>query len=642
MSGNGSYIKSMNGIVSFDSNGTTIEGDEITTETINCNTLNATTDINTTTTYTNFIENNTSSSITITGDTTFNNDIYVSNLYPLPGIGTEITFNGIVRASSTINTDFIAPNANTEISFSGDAKFNADVYVNNIYPKTGSTIILKNNTSVNGSLGCGSLNSTSLKTESIDGLDTNSLTKQLKIGQNNDYTTSINIGRKELNIAGTIFPAIPPRTTFYAVGDDDIANKKYVDSVSAGTNILALTNIFTGTSNTFNNFIKTSQIDSVTPANTYSFLTSHTGAINIGTSSSAVSLGSASAPVRTDYVPLANSDICNKLYTDTKVSSGVSGLLASTNIWTSASNTFNNAIRCAIAPSAVTDLCNKTYVDSVAGSLLLTATNIWTGASNTFNNVVKFGPSSGSQIQIFPATIESTTNTGIIGVFNNITSGALEIGKSIGTGGGTVTIADNFRFDVVSGTKQFKTLATADNVAICGNLVSGNISIGAAQTTGDINIGGGARTSAGQINIGQGAGANVNPINIGSGMSNVTVYGKLNISAVPIRFAGYTSYVIHNGASGNYTITNANIDIDFYIVMIGTVNCSLLLNANIAGQRVYIRNAMGSGNINNVISPTSNIIRAGGGVTNIITMTENTGIMFLCDGATWIVMMAYP
>ena len=102
MSGNGSYIKSMNGIVSFDSGGTTIEGDEITTGTLNCTNLNATTDVNTITTYTNFIENNTSSSITITGDTTFNNDIYVSNLYPLPGIGTEITFNGIMRASSTL------------------------------------------------------------------------------------------------------------------------------------------------------------------------------------------------------------------------------------------------------------------------------------------------------------------------------------------------------------------------------------------------------------------------------------------------------------------------------------------------------------------------------------------------------------
>ena len=130
-------------------------------------------------------------------------------------------------------------------------------------------------------------------------------------------------------------------------------------------------------------------------------------------------------------------------------------------------------------------------------------------------------------------------------------------------------------------------------------------------------------------------------LNIGATGCTTSIFGKLNIGTT--RTFGYTSYVIHNGASGNYTITNANIDIDFYIVIIGTVNCNLLLNAAIPGQRVYVRNAMGAGNINNVITPAgTNIIRAGGGITNTITMTENTGIMFLCDGATWLVMMAYP
>lgn len=632
MSGNGSYIKSMNGIVSFDSGGTSIEGDEINTGIINCTTLNASSDVNTITTYTNFIENNTSSSITVTGDTTFNNDIYVSNLYPLPGIGTEINFNGIMRAASTLYTDFIAPNANTEISFSGDAKFNADVYVNNIYPKTGSQITLKNNTSVSGSL-----TSTSFTTPTIEGTDTNSLTKQLKIGQNNDLTTSINIGRAAQTILGTVFPAIPPRTTFYAVGNDDITNKLYVDSVTAGTNILSLTNIFTGASNTFNNFIKTSQIDSVTPSNTYSFLTSHTSTINIGTSSSAITLGSASAPVRTDYVPLANADICNKLYTDTKVSGGVSGLLASTNIWTGASNTFNNAIRCAIAPSAVTDLCNKTYVDSVAGSLLLAATNLWTGASNTFENVVKFGPSAGFQISIFPSNIESKNGSDTVGIFNNITTGNIEIGKLMGTNGGNINFMNNFKMVLSSGVLQFRSFAPGDNVALFSNLTNGNITIGGGQTNGDIDIGTGtARTTSGAINIGNGAGAIANPIRIGGTGSVTTLNGKLNVGTT--RTFGYTSYVFHNGATGNYSITNANINIDFYIVTIGSVDCSVELNANITGQRVFIRNAMGAGRLNNVISPTSNIYRATGGFTNIFAMTENKFCMLLCDGTSWYVM----
>ena len=48
MSRNGSYAKSMNGIVSFDDgDGTTIEGSTITTDTIDCNTLNASLKVNT-------------------------------------------------------------------------------------------------------------------------------------------------------------------------------------------------------------------------------------------------------------------------------------------------------------------------------------------------------------------------------------------------------------------------------------------------------------------------------------------------------------------------------------------------------------------------------------------------------------------
>jgi aspartate oxidase len=50
---------------------------------------------------------------------------------------------------------------------------------------------------------------------------------------------------------------------------------------------------------------------------------------------------------------------------------------------------------------------------------------------------------------------------------------------------------------------------------------------------------------------------------------------------------------------------------------------------------------MGSTKINNVISSTSNILLAGGGISNIYTMTENTGSMLLCDGGSWIVMLKY-
>jgi hypothetical protein len=74
MSRNGSYAKSMNGIVSFDDgDGTTIEGSEINTETINCNTLTASSIINT-----DYIDSNTNTYIQCLSDITFNGEVSAS------------------------------------------------------------------------------------------------------------------------------------------------------------------------------------------------------------------------------------------------------------------------------------------------------------------------------------------------------------------------------------------------------------------------------------------------------------------------------------------------------------------------------------------------------------------------------------
>jgi hypothetical protein len=247
MSGNNSYRKSMNGIVSFDSGGTTIDGDVITSGEIDCTTLNA----------------------------------------------TDVNATGALN-TSYIFVDIMDKNIGTYITFISDVLFDYKLYASSLWASNGTDI------TVNGLLNI----TNRLKTESIEGLGTNSTTKQLKIGQDNDNTTSINIGRAAQTILGTVYPAIPPRTTFYAVGDNDICNKLYVDTVTGGVSILASTNIFTGTSNTFNNVINTSQIDSITPSSKYDLLTSHTGTLNIGITASAITLGSSSVPVRSAYLPL--------------------------------------------------------------------------------------------------------------------------------------------------------------------------------------------------------------------------------------------------------------------------------------------------------------------------------------------------
>ena len=78
MSRNGSYAKSMNGIVSFDDgDGTTIEGSTIDTDTINCKILNAQTEVNTNITNTSqmsvdFIISGANPNISFLSDTNFN------------------------------------------------------------------------------------------------------------------------------------------------------------------------------------------------------------------------------------------------------------------------------------------------------------------------------------------------------------------------------------------------------------------------------------------------------------------------------------------------------------------------------------------------------------------------------------------
>jgi hypothetical protein len=90
------------------------------------------------------------------------------------------------------------------------------------------------------------------------------------------------------------------------------------------------------------NSLKTRRMDSNTPSDTFLLLTDHTGIINIGSDASFIRFGSVTAPPRTAYVPVNGQDICNKNYVDSAVSGG--SLLSTTNIWTGASNTFNNIL----------------------------------------------------------------------------------------------------------------------------------------------------------------------------------------------------------------------------------------------------------------------------------------------------------
>ena len=586
MSRNGSYAKSMNGIVSFDDGeGTVIEGDGITTGIINCATLNASSTVNT----------------------------------------------------PTINTDFIGKKANSYITVLNNTTFNGDINVDNINANTG-TIYLKNNTSITGTLALTS----NIQTAYLEGRGIGGVGSPLNIGQSNDLTSYVNIGRDAITAGGFVFPAIPVRTTYIPTSNYDIVNKLYVDNATAGTNILALSNTFTGTTNTFNNTIATNNITSITTnvrCNLFNNVETEiivigdgqtTGTLYLGTTSplkgrtGKVILGATTCNTESRGPIVANLGI--KLPTATNsIDTDTAG--ATISLFDSLTTGILHVGKNIVGGSGILNLCN---------SIFITPNSIASGQTSDVSLFNSIGGTIGkirmaTNLIISQGAIDCTSVTDSIKLFFKLTTGTLSIGESM-TNTGTLLIGGAASLVKIFNAFQFfpNNSNNSDNIQYIGTKNKIEL-LNTLNTNQTLNFGGTSTISIGSISATPGT------VNINGKVNNIP---SNTISS--IRLFGYTSYVIHNGSSGNYTITDANINIDFYIVMIGTVNCSLLLNANIPGQRVYIRNAMGSGNINNVISPTSNIIRAGGGVTNFITMTENTGMMLLCDGATWIVMMAYP
>jgi len=478
MSGNGSYIKSMNGIVSFDSGGTIIQGGDISSDVIDCNTINATGDIEC---------NNLNATLDVTSSKAYVGSVYADFILNNGNINTvfipPVVFNDTVKASFVPTTN--------------DSLCNK-LYVDNI---TAGSILSLTNTFTGTSNTFNNVINTS-KIDSITPSNTYNLlsshTGQLNIGPTG-ATGNINIGSA----------TVPVRSSYTPIAANDLCNKTYVDS------ILTLTNIFTGTSNTFNNLIKTSQMDSVTPSSVYNFLITHTGSVNVGSTASDVNIGSSASnvyigstasnvtiggpasPVRSVYVPLVGSDLCNKSYVDTAISS------------------VNN---------------------------LLPTTNIWTGSSNTFNNQIYIGPSSSPQLSISDNSIATNNSALDLGLGDGIVSGDILIGADMSTG--SVKLNNNFIFfsDLATNTVFFNTLAVDDIFEFLGNLTSGSISmaneittgsidIGKQMTSGDILIGNTTGTTAGALgNIIMGNGANNNNTD---NNGRVTI-NKLQIGTSPI------------------------------------------------------------------------------------------------------------
>jgi hypothetical protein len=212
-----------------------------------------------------------------------------------------------------------------------------------------------------------------------------------------------------------------------------------------------------------------------------------------------------------------------------------------------------------------TNYATTNYINDQFNTLLNgapDALNSLNELARALNSDVSFGYNAYAKIASSDASINSIrenlntnyyTKTYIDTSFSNIVTNSL-----ITTGSGTITSGGGF----IGTSYQPSSDATA--ITFGNNIISGNIDIGGAQTTGNINLGTGSRTT-GNIFIGTGASA-TNTINIGRGnvisIQNATT-PTLTINK-PIKI-GYSIYPITDvsmiGHQGTATTTTARLSI---------------------------------------------------------------------------------
>jgi len=339
MSGNGSYIKSMNGIVSFDSGGTIIEGDLITTGTIdsttinsntinstiiNCDELYASASVNTPSVVCDFIASETNITFNSTASTT--NDFSVltklASENSTKAASTAYVTTAITNLKSATNTwggtnnftgsniTVVSKGASDNSTFAASTAYVTTAIVNVLNGAsytgtqnfTGATLTattqgnLINNTTVATTAFANTAvqnllsdANTWTQSQNFTGATLTAFTQtasdiSTKVATTNFVSTALtNLKAGTTWTGNQIFTGATITATTKAVGTstNDVATCAFVLANAGSSGLLALTNTWTGVSNTFNNVINTSKIDVVTPANAYGFLDNLTGNLNI-------------------------------------------------------------------------------------------------------------------------------------------------------------------------------------------------------------------------------------------------------------------------------------------------------------------------------------------------------------------------
>ena len=259
------YTKSMNGVISFDDgNGTTIEDDAIITGDITCNTLTATSNINTSTINTDFINSNINTQILVTPNISFNgnviasfvptsnnhlcNKLYVDNI----AAGSLLSSNNVFTGNSnTFNNYLITSN----IVSTGSAVLGSDKIFNKLTTSNIVDMFSDPTNTFNGSINICCGNGVQNPSMNIMVADENIFygLKSVKIGDKNTnirLANTINIG---LDVITAVDDTTPKDIFKFNTGDITIGKTGKI-KLGNDISITQKTIESTGTTDTINLF----------------------------------------------------------------------------------------------------------------------------------------------------------------------------------------------------------------------------------------------------------------------------------------------------------------------------------------------------------------------------------------------------
>ena len=357
------------------------------------------------------------------------------------------------------------------------------------------------------------------------------------------------------------------------VNNSSLCNKLYVDTVAGGggTNILPLTNVFTGTSNTFNNQLITNDIQPIlstdvikvgsaiqvtdlgiqaqaggaTNIELFKDITSGTVTTcnNLVLSGSNYNCSGDNNIIRlTEKLTTGVLRICNNLTTGAVYIADAALTSGSVNMCGSFIFKYNS-----IASTGTTDTID--LFNNISGTIgqirmagkfiikeLSIATSSITDNVKLFNNLSgAFGAVNMVTNLLFKqSNILSTVSSDVINLFTNLTTGTLNIATGLTTG--TLNIAT----DVMTGVLNIAT-----------GMTTGRLNIGSALTTGDIIIGNTTGTTTGALG----------DISMGNGTNNSSSAGNGTVRIFKLRIGN--SPVLRNIRYGSVAGGSSNSSFNF-------------------------------------------------------------------------------